>query len=181
VGASTRRNQELGANAAAALEYSFFPYADAPRRSLTARYDLQLQYFDWEDETIYGRTAETRPSHQLRLALFQRQPWGETSVSLDGTQLLDDLGKWSLSLNGDIELRIIRGLNLEVRAGAQLLEDQIFISREGLTDEDILFGRFERPTSYTYYLSTGLSFEFGSIFNNVVSNRFNTGGDDDFQ
>ena len=46
------------------------------------------------------------------------------------------------------------------------------ISREGLSDEDILLGRFERPTDMTYELSFGLSFEFGSIYNNVVNNRF---------
>jgi len=180
VAASTSRNQAFGADAAAAVEYSFLPYVEAPRRSLTARYDLQLQYFDWEEETIFGEVDEIRPRHQLRLQLFQRQPWGETSVSLDGSQFLDDLGLWSVSMNGNIELRIAQGLNLDLRGGVELLEDQIFISREGLTDEDILFGRFERPTDYTYYFSAGLSFEFGSIFNNVVSNRFDTGGGNQF-
>lgn len=174
--ASTRRNQEFGASGAVALEYSFFDYVEAPRRSLTARYDMVVEYYDWEEETIFGEMAETRPRHQLRLQLFQLQPWGETSVSLDGSQFLDDLGLWSASLNGDLELRILRGLNLDLRGGVQLIENQIFISREGLTDEDIIFGRFERPTDYTYYFSAGLSFEFGSIFNNVVSNRFDRGG-----
>jgi hypothetical protein len=171
-GASTRRNQDFGANGAAAIEYSFFEYAEAPRRSLTARYDLEVEYFDWEVVTIFGKNEETRPRHQLRLQLFQRQPWGETTVSLDGRQFLDDLSLWSASLNGNLELRITRGLNLDIRGGFELIEDQIFISSEGLSEEDILFGRYERPTSYTYYFSAGLSFEFGSIFNNVVSNRF---------
>ena len=175
-GASTRRNQDFGANGAAAVEYSFFDYAEAPRRSLTVRYDLQVEYFDWEVETVFGRNEETRPRHQLRLQLFQRQPWGETVVSLDGGQFLDDLGLWSASLNGNLEFRIARGLNLDLRGGFELIEDQIFISSEGLSEEDILFGRFERPTSYTYSFSAGLSFEFGSIFNNVVSNRFERRG-----
>jgi hypothetical protein len=35
-GASSRLNQEFGADASVALEYSFLPYVEAPRRSLTA-------------------------------------------------------------------------------------------------------------------------------------------------
>ncbi len=171
-GASTRRNENFGADVAAALEYSFFPYVDAPRQSLTARYEIRLHYFDWEEETIFFETAELRPLHELRLELFQRQPWGESRVSIDGRQYLHDAGKWSLSLSGDIEFRIVRGLELDVGADLEFIEDQLFISRAGLTDEDILLGRFERPTDRTYQLSVGLSFEFGSIYNNVVNNRF---------
>ena len=171
-GASTRRNQTFGAYVAAALEYSFFPYVDAPRQSLTARYELRLQYFDWEEETIFFETEELRPLHQLRLQLFQRQPWGESRVSIDGRQYLHDLGKWSVSLSGDLEFRIVRGLELEVEVDLEFIEDQLFISREGLTDAEILLGRFERPTDMTYGVSVGLSFEFGSIYNNVVNNRF---------
>ena len=170
--ASTRRNQTFGADVAAALEYSFFPYVDAPRQSLTARYNLGLQYFDWEEETVFFQTEELRPQHELRLQLFQRQPWGESRVSMDARQYLHDLGKWSVSFRGDLEFRIVRGLDLDVELDLEFIEDQLFISREGLTDEEILLGRFERPTDHTYGISVGFSFEFGSIYNNVVNNRF---------
>ena len=160
---------------AAALEYSFFPYVDAPRQSLTARYDLGLRYFDWEEETIFFETEELRPLHQLRLQLFQRQPWGESRVSIDARQYLHDPSKWSVSFSGDVEFRIVRGLELEVEVDLEFIEDQLFISREGLSAEDILLGRFERPTDMTYGFSVGLSFEFGSIYNNVVNNRFRGG------
>ena len=152
----------------------FFPYVDAPRQSLTARYNLGLQYFDWEEETVFFQTEELRPQHELRLQLFQRQPWGESRVSIDGRQYLHDLGKWSVSLSGDLEFRVVRGLELDVEVDLEFIEDQLFISREGLTDEDILLGRFERPTDMTYGISVGLNFEFGSIFNNVVNNRFDS-------
>lgn len=174
-GASTSRNQEFGADGAASLEYSFFPYAQTPRQSLTARYDLGLMYFDWEEETIFFETEELRPLHQLRLELFQLQPWGESRVSINGRQFLDDLSKWSVSFRGDLEIRLVRGLDLELEGDLEFIEDQIFISRGGLTNEEILLGRFERPTSYSYELSIGLSFEFGSIYNNVVNNRFDRG------
>ena len=171
-GASTRRNENFGADLAGTLEYSFFPYIDASRQALTARYELRLLYFDWEQETIFLETEELRPSHQLRLQLFQRQPWGESRVSIDASQYLHDTSKWNLSLSGDVEFRIVRGLELDVGVDLEFIEDQLFISRTGLSDEDILLGRFDRPTDRTYGLSVGLSFEFGSIYNNVVNNRF---------
>lgn len=171
-GASTRRNQRFGADVAGAIEYSFFPYEEAPRQSLTARYDLRAQHYDWEEETIYFQTEETRPQHQLRIQLFQRQPWGESRLSIDGSQFLHDFARWSVSLSGGLEFRILRGLRLDVNGSLEFLEDQLFISREGLTDEEILLGRFDRPTDRTYEFRVGLSYEFGSIFNNVVNNRF---------
>ena len=179
-GASSRLNQDFGADAAAVLEYSFLPYEDAPRRSLTASYDLRLQYFDWEEETIFFETSELRPQHQLQLQLFQRQPWGESRVSVSGSQFLHDPGKYNLSLSADLEFRIVRGLELELRGDLALIEDQLFISREGLTVEEILQGRFERPTDHTYEFSVGLSFEFGSIYNNVVNNRLDRRGGGNF-
>ena len=181
-GASTRLNQEFGADAALSLEYSFFPYEEAPRRSLTARYDVRMQHYDWEEETIFFQTAETRPQHAVRVELFQRQPWGESTITLDANQFMHDLEKWSVSLFSDLELRILRGLNLDLGGSLEWIEDQIFISREGLTDEEILLGSFERPTDFAYSFRVGLSYEFGSIFNNIVNNRFNSrdfGGDGD--
>lgn len=172
VGASTRNNQDLGAEVATALEYSFYPYPEAPRRSLTARYRIGLRYFDWEEETVFLQTAETRPQHSLEFAFFQRQPWGESRISLDGSQYLHDVGLWSASLDGYLQFRILRGLNLNVGGEVRWVEDQLFISREGLSDEDIFLGRFARPTDFAYEFRVGLSFEFGSIFNNVVNNRF---------
>lgn len=171
-GASTRRNQDFGADASLAIEFSFLPYEDATRRSLTARYDVGLQYFDWIEETVLFETEELRPQHQVQLQLFQLQPWGETRASIDARQFLHDPGLWSISLNGDLEFRIVRGVDLEIGGDVAFIEDQIFISGEGLTLEEILQGRFERPTDFSYELSVGLSFEFGSIYNNVVNNRF---------
>ena len=176
VGASTRRNQDFGADGSLSLEYSVFPYAEAPRRSLTASYDVRLQYFDWEEETIFFETEELRPQHEVQVRLYQRQPWGQTIVALSGRQFLHDPELWSVSLFGNLEFRIFRGLELELRGGLDFIEDQIYISAEGLTPEEILLGRFDRPTDFSYFLEAGIGFEFGSIYNNVVNNRFDRRG-----
>ena len=172
VGSSTRRNEDLTGNFSTAVEYSVFPYQEAPRRSLTARYEIRARYFDWQEVTIFGETEELRPQQRLRFELFQRQPWGESVVALDASQYLHDTSLWNVGLFGFLQFRIARGLDLDLRGRLSFIEDQLFISAEGLTEEEILLGRFDRPTDSEYEIAVGLSYEFGSIFNNVVNNRF---------
>ena len=48
----------------------------------------------------------------------------------------------------------------------------IFLPLGGLTDEEILLRRRERASEYAFDIRAGFSYQFGSIFNNVVNNRF---------
>ena len=75
-----------------------------------------------------------------------------------------------------MNFRITQGLSLDIRGNYSLIEDQLFISASGLTDEEILLGNFQRPTDFSYSLRVGITYEFGSIFNNVVNNRISGGG-----
>jgi hypothetical protein len=53
-----------------------------------------------------------------------------------------------------------------------LIHDQINLVKQDLTYDEILLQRKEIATQYEYYLSFGLSYTFGSIYNNVVNPRF---------
>jgi hypothetical protein len=176
VGSDTRDNQDLFGGFFGEIQYSFFPYEEAPRRSFTALYGLGGRYFDWTEETIFGQTSETRAQHRIQFRYYQFQPWGSSTVSLNSTQYLHDTSLWNASLSGNLSFRVSRGVNLSIRGEYSLVEDQLFISRKGLTDEEILLGQFERPTDYEYSIRIGISYEFGSIFNNVVNNRFGESG-----
>jgi hypothetical protein len=47
----------------------------------------------------------------------------------------------------------------------------------GATTEEVLLRRKELATQFSYFTSFGLTFTFGSIYNNVVNPRFgNSGG-----
>jgi hypothetical protein len=54
----------------------------------------------------------------------------------------------------------------------QLLRDQLYLAKGGATQEEILLQRLQLSTSYSYFVGIGLSYTFGSIFNNVVNPRF---------
>ena len=52
------------------------------------------------------------------------------------------------------------------------VQDQIYLSAEGASDEEALLQLQQLDTDFQYGVSVGFSFQFGSIFNNVVNNRF---------
>jgi hypothetical protein len=50
--------------------------------------------------------------------------------------------------------------------------DQLYLPAGEATTEEILVRQRQLETGYRYYLQFGLSYSFGSIFNNVVNPRF---------
>ena len=93
-------------------------------------------------------------------------------MTLQGSQFLHDTSLYNISLRGDIDYRVVRGFSINARGSIRRVEDQIYLSGKGVTDEEALLALRLRATSYDYNLRLGFSFQFGSLFNNVVNNRF---------
>lgn len=170
--AATRTNQDLSVGAGTTLEYSVWPYEEATRRSLRLGYSAGLQYSDYEEETLFGQTSETRPVHDIDISIDQRQPWGEVYAAVSASQYLHDLSKYRLSTGGYLSFRIVRGLNLNVNGRVSWIRDQLFLAAEGVSDEEILLERLRLQSNFDWDFGVGFSFQFGSIYNNVVNNRF---------
>jgi hypothetical protein len=173
---STFRNEDLRFKFAPAVEYNVFPYAESSRRQLTFQYAAGINAVDYEEETIYEKTSETLFEHSLTGSLSFVQPWGTSSISLKGSQFLHDLSKNRLTAFGITNVRLFRGLSFNLFGSVSRVRDQLFLPREGATDEEILLRRRQLETTYTYRISGGFSYRFGSIFNNVVNPRFGGGG-----
>lgn len=170
--ASTFQNTKLAFRFAPALEYNFFPYAESTRRQLRLQYAVGATHYRYEDTTIFNRISETRGDHSLLASLDMRQQWGSISISLAGSALLDDPAKHSINLNPEFDLRLIRGLSLNLFGYVSRLRDQLYLAKGGATDEEVLLRRRQLATSYQYFVGAGLSYTFGSIYNNVVNPRF---------
>lgn len=54
----------------------------------------------------------------------------------------------------------------------EIIHDQLGLVKGGVTPEEVLLRRRELETQFSYYSSIGLSYTFGSIYNNVVNPRF---------
>jgi hypothetical protein len=175
---STRNNQDLGGQVGGGVEYSFFPYEDWTRRRMTLQSLIHARYYDYEEITQFNKTTETVWEGSVRWGLGFRQPWGTANLNATAEAFLHDPAElYRLSLGGRISIRLMRGLEWNINGNVSKIRDQIYIPLEELSQEDILLGRRQLPTNSRFEISTGLSFTFGSIFNNVVNNRFGyTGG-----
>lgn len=170
-----RFNQRFRVEVTPAIEYSFFPYEEATRRALTVFYRIGPAYRDYIEETLYGQSRETRWEHGLEIELSQRQRWGDASVRLTGSHFLHDAGMYNVSMRGDLNFRIARGLNIGGEANISWVRDQIYLSAEGATDAEALLDLQQRAQDFNYGIEVGFFFQFGSIYNNVVNNRFGGG------
>jgi len=173
---ATSFNQNLQVSLRPALEYSYFPYEDATRRAFTAMYEIGPQYRNYMEETIFGFTEQTVVEHSLEVEFSQRQTWGNAGLSASASQFLHDMDRYSYGLSGNVDFRIFRGLSVNSSANWQKTNDQIYLSNNGITDEEALLGLRQRASSFNYRFNMGLSYQFGSVFNNVVNNRFGGGG-----
>jgi hypothetical protein len=174
-----RYNQEFRWEVTPGFEYSFFPYEEATRKALTFSYRIGPAYRRYIEETLYGANSETRWEQSAEIDLSARQPWGETGASISASNFLFmpdaqeyDGGLYSINLRGDIDFRIVRGFSIRLDGNVGWVQDQIYLSAGGITDEEALLRLQQLETDFEYGVSLGFSFQFGSIFNNVVNNRF---------
>ena len=176
VSASTSLNQDLAMEGGPAIEFDVFRYAESTRRQLTFLYSVGPAVYDYEQETIFDETAEVLPRHRLSVSLEVQQPWGSVNSSLEAIQYLHDLARHQVSLFGGIELKVVRGLSLNLFGNVARVKDQLYLSKAGATPEEILLQRRRLGTDYSYFANIGFSYTFGAVFNNVVNPRMGRAG-----
>lgn len=171
-GSSTFLNQDFVGRIAAGPEYNFFPYSESTRRLLTLQYTLGLDTFEYKEETIYGKTSEQLVDHRLRASFSMRQPWGSSFASATFNQYLTQPDKYSINAFGELSVRLFKGFSFNVFGEASRTRDQLYLPRGEASTEEILVRQRQLETGYSYYMNFGISYQFGSIFNNVVNPRF---------
>jgi hypothetical protein len=176
VQSSTYSNERRVINVAPALEFNFFPYAESTRRILTLQYAVGVTAYSYREVTLYDKLSETLPNHSLTLNLEARQPWGQVSLQVDGSQYLSKLDKYRLACGGGIDLRLGKGLSLNLNTWLSYIRDQLSLPKGEASIEEILVRQRQMATSYRYSVYFGISYTFGSIYNNVVNPRFGGGG-----
>lgn len=165
-------NLDLQASIGPAVEYDIYPYDQSTRRQLTLQYSVTPQYANYIDTTIYGKTSETIVRQSFTAALSVTQPWGSATASLNGSHLLSDFKQNRLQLFSNANLRLIKGLSLNIFGVIERIHDQRALPAAGATPSEILLRRRELLTSYSYFAYISLSYRFGSTLNNVVNPRF---------
>lgn len=176
VGSSTIENKQLYYRLTPAFEVDLFPYSESTRRMLTVQYAAGAEHFDYREETIYFKTAETRPLHTLSLSLNQTQPWGSLNIGIEGGQYLDETFRNYASVFTGTSLRLFKGFNVNFSGSFSSIHNQLYLARGGATPEEVLLQQRRLETNYSYFVFGGISYTFGSVFSSIVNPRFGRDG-----
>jgi hypothetical protein len=161
-----------------AIEYNIFPYTQSTRRVLKFQYAIGVNDVAYADSTVYNKLKETLPLHRLSTSFSLQQPWGNVDMNINGTQYLYETSDYAFGSKYRVgsflgsNLRLFKGFELYMYGGYDLIYDQLSLQKKDYTPQEILLRQFQRGTTYYRWFEMGVSYTFGSIFNNVVNPRF---------
>ncbi|MFS4456811.1 DUF481 domain-containing protein [Maribacter sp. 2304DJ31-5] len=154
-----------------AIEYNIFPYKEVLRREIVFAYRIGYFYNDYIDTTIFGQNSEGIFDHSMDIQLRYRQPWGNVYARLRGSTFLEDLNKNRIQLFGRLSVRIFKGLATTFSGNFEGIRDQISLPAGDASIEDVLLQQKQIATNFELGFRVGLSYTFGSAFNNIINNR----------
>jgi hypothetical protein len=177
LGSSSYSNEQFYLVLMPGIEYDLFPYSESTRRQLRILYSAGYDYEDYTDTTIYNKMKEGLWMHSITAAYQVVQKWGNINLTMGYSNYLHDWSKNNLSASVALELRIAKGLSISLYGSAAAIHDQLSLVKENIPLDQILLQRKQLATQFQYFTSFGLTYTFGSIYNNVVNPRFgNSGG-----
>lgn len=166
-------NYDLYQNISAGIEYNIFPYQAAQTKMFTVAYKAGYTYYDFQEETIFNKTVDRIPAQSLNVSTSFTKDWGQLFAGAEAATFLNDFNKKHLSLYCNFDVRIFKGLSASASINYNIRRDQVNIRLNGASQDEVLLQQQELLTGYELNAYMGLSYRFGSIYNNVVNPRFN--------
>jgi len=173
VGKSTFSNKAFYSSFKPAVEYNFFSYEESSKKQLTLSYKIGGIHNNYEEKTIFNKEKELLWEHSLNLGGSVKQKWGNVTSEVSYESYLHDSNLHAFSFYLGANFRIIKGLSFRVSGNYGITDNQINLVAGDLSLEELLLRQQQVKSGYNYFVSTGLSYSFGSIFNTIVNPRFN--------
>ena len=170
---STFENIKFSSAAAPAVEFNVFPYSAYTRRQLRALYAVGVRHVRYYEETLYGKTEETLPAPSSSRSPTNSASNGARSrPGRSGASTCTISSKSRLEADGELSVRLARGLSVEGQISGSRIRDQLSLPARDATDEEILLRLRQLQSGYEFSFSVSLTYTFGSIFSSVVNPRF---------
>jgi hypothetical protein len=154
-----------------AFEYNVYSYEDATQKQFRFLYSIIYEHTDYLQETMNGKLHDYLFSQKLQAKYMYIGSWGEVNINAFGTNYLNDWRLFSAGVNGTTRIYLGKGLSFDISCGYSIIQNQINVI-DPEDPFDIYTDEIELQTDYSFYMMGGISFRFGSIFNNVVNPRF---------
>lgn len=165
------KNINLGLSLAPGIEFNIFPWSESERKMFTFGYRIGYRLLRYIQETLYDKTEQNLPFHELDIELEMIQPWGSVDIEFDASQYYQLKDTYSLKLDIEFALRISSGLAFVLESKIESIHDQIYLPKGDATRDEILLKRRQLATTYDIGLTIGLRYTFGSIYNNIINQR----------
>ncbi|MBA3270953.1 MAG: hypothetical protein H0T71_10605 [Acidobacteria bacterium] len=172
VRSSTFDNTRLAINLSPAIEWNFFPYAMYTRRQFRVQYAIGGSRFRYYEETLYGRVEETRARQELSATFEQREPWGTLEGRVEASNYFPGLSTHRLEVDGEVDVRVTRGLSVSIEASASRIRDQLALPRRDASSEEVLLRLRQLQSDFEARFEIGIQYRFGSRFAAIVNPRF---------
>ena len=172
VRSSTFDNVERSLRVAPAIEWNFFPYSMYTRRQFRVLYSVGVTRSSYYEETLFGKFEETLAAQELSATYEQREPWGSLQGRVFANNYFPGLDKHRVEVDGEVDLRITRGLSVNVEASASRIRDQLSLPRRNASPEEVLLRLRQLQSGFETRLEFGLQYRFGSRFAAIVNPRF---------
>ncbi len=169
---STYSNINISSALKPGIEYNIFDYEKATTKQIRIVYKIGPDFNKYNDTTIYDKTEEWLWPQSLSIAAKSVQKWGSISGSINSSAYMHDFSKNSLGFYLNTSIRLIKGLEFNISGNYSMVHNQMNIPKGDVTQEELLLQQRQLETQYNYWASIGISYTFGSIYNNIINPRF---------
>jgi hypothetical protein len=172
VRSSTFDNTKLDAEMVPAVEWNFFPYSMYTRRQLRVQYSAGAVIRRYYETTLFGKLDEVRAGQEVTTTYEQREPWGTLEGSVVASNYFPGFSQNRVSVDGELDVRITRGLSVSFEASASRIRDQLSLPRRDATSEEVLLRLRQLSSGFETRVEFGIEYQFGSRFASIVNPRF---------
>lgn len=169
---SDYNNLNLQLSAGPAVEYNVFKYSDATSKQLRMIYGIFFERSEYNTMTANGRMHDNMYSQEFHLRYMTIKSWGSIYANAYATNYINDPAQYAFGADATASINVAKGLYLNISGGASYIRNQLSLPQDQASLEEIYLGDRQLETNYSYHLNVGISFRFGSIFNNNVNPRF---------
>jgi len=165
-------NIDLQMGIGPAIEYNLYKYADAAHKQCRILYSLVYKHSNYTDLTIYNKMNDQLYTNNLSFNYKSVNKWGDFCATINGSSHLDNFSYYSLGATALTRITIAKGLSFDISVGLNMHQNLIGQRKGFATLEEVLTNQREIESSYDYSFRFGISYRFGSIYNNTVNPRF---------
>lgn len=167
----TYTNIDLATGFSPAIEYNIYPYSEVLKREIVFAYKIGVLFNNYIETTIFGEDSERIFNHSFDIQARYRQPWGNIYSRIRASSFLEDFSKNRLQVNSSLSVRVIKGFSIRLSNNLELIHDQINLPAGDASLEDVLLQQKQIATDFDLGFSVGLTYTFGSAFNNIINTR----------